>query len=69
MNKDKKADLIEEAIQECRSIVLHTIQFELNDSPHWHSIRSRILRAFGDKGLSARVQKIFAEKDNSGGSK
>lgn len=61
MNLDQQ-DIYEqvlEAIELCRSHVLDTCQFELGESPNWPALRTRLLRAFGDRGLEARVRGIF----------
>lgn len=48
-----------EAIELCRSHVLDTCQFELGESQNWPALRTRLLRAFGDRGLEARIRGIF----------
>jgi hypothetical protein len=65
INEDTKITKIRsllEAINSCRANVLDTIQVELGDQPNWSYVRSRLLRCFGDQGLTGRALEIFAEK-------
>ena len=56
-----------EAIELCRSHVLDTCQFELGDSPNWSLLRTRLLRAFGDRGLEGRMRAILSSFGFEGG--
>lgn len=50
---------IDDAIGSVRGIVMDTFESELGGSPNWQVIRARLLRAFGDRGLSARIAEIL----------
>ncbi|OGQ04173.1 MAG: hypothetical protein A2W61_07985 [Deltaproteobacteria bacterium RIFCSPLOWO2_01_44_7] len=58
---------IQEAIHLCRSFVLDSIELEVGDKPNWKYLRSRLLRAFGDRGLENRIQQILTEQESNGG--
>lgn len=47
------------AIDFYRSLILDSCEAELSESKSWRFIRARILKAFGDKGLSGRVTSIL----------
>lgn len=49
-----------EAVAFYQSLVLDCVQQELGDHPSWPGVRSRILRAFGDRGLTNRVREIMS---------
>lgn len=48
-----------DAVNSCRAGVMDTIDLELGDSPNWKFIRARLLRCFGDRGLSGRISDIL----------
>jgi hypothetical protein len=49
-----------DAVRSCQSGVMDTFELELGeDTDKWKFIRSRLLRAFGDRGLSARIVEIL----------
>jgi len=48
-----------EAISLCLDSVMSTCELELENSSNWGSVRSRILRLFGDRGLKGRVEQIL----------
>ncbi|OFZ54734.1 MAG: hypothetical protein A2428_00920 [Bdellovibrionales bacterium RIFOXYC1_FULL_54_43] len=55
------------AIDLCRSTVLDAVELEMGDSPAWPPLRGRILRAFGDKGLTRRIIQILEEMGSNRG--
>jgi hypothetical protein len=60
MNKyNSELAQILEAVSLYRSIVMDAVEMEVGDSPDWPALRKRLLRAFGDKGLSRRVVEIL----------
>lgn len=42
-------------VSKCRSVVLDIIELELGNEPNWRILRSKILKAFGERGLSGKV--------------
>jgi hypothetical protein len=48
-----------DAVSTCQAGVLDTLEMELGDKPNWNLVRSRLLRSFGDRGLTGRVLKIL----------
>lgn len=48
-----------DAINFCRGVVLDTFEVECGESNNWQSIRGRLLRCFGDRGLAGRVIEIL----------
>lgn len=63
-HKDQLEQEILLAINACRATVLDTCELELGVRPSsWKFIRSRLLRCFGDRGLSGKVREILAAKN------
>jgi hypothetical protein len=56
-----------DAVDLCRAGVLDTFELELGDNTNWQSIRARLLRSFGDRGLVGRIHEIM-ESEFKGGS-
>ncbi len=58
-----------DAVNSCRSNIMDIIEFLHGDEPHWENTRAKILRAFGDRGLTARLIEIidteFGENENN----
>lgn len=42
-----------------RGLVLDAVQVELGDTPSWPHVRSRILKALGDRGLGGKITGLF----------
>jgi hypothetical protein len=59
LKRDRMERNLLDATRSCQGGVMDTFELELGDSPHWKSIRSRLLRCFGDRGLSARIIEIL----------
>ena len=53
-----------EVIDQYRSMIIDPIEQEMGDSPNWLYIRSRLLKALGDRGLSGRIREIVANHEN-----
>ena len=56
---DPRLNVLIDAVSFCRSLVIDAVEFEIGDHPCWVQLRSRLLRAFGDKGLSRRISEIM----------
>lgn len=65
-NKSELTEVLE-AIALYRSIVMDAVEMEIGESPRWPDLRSRLLRAFGNKGLSRRLAEILTEPVRDGG--
>jgi len=48
-----------DSVNSCRAGVMDTVDLELGDKPNWQFIRARLLRSFGDRGLSGRIREIL----------
>lgn len=46
-----------------RGIILDLIEQELSEQKNWPYVRSRLLRALGEKGLEGRLHFILDPKD------
>jgi hypothetical protein len=58
---------IASAINDARAEVLNAIEQEVGKSERWEMIRKRILKAFGDRGLTGRVWAVMGYTDNEEG--
>ncbi len=63
----QKLDELMRAVDFCRAVVLDSVEMELVDSDVWPSLRRRILRAFGDFGLTQRIKVILTPANQEGG--
>lgn len=45
-----------------RGIILDTVEQELSSNSNWQFVRSRILKALGDRGLAGRISEILARE-------
>ena len=52
-------DHLLEAVTFYQGIVLDNVEQELGDTPSWHPLRARLLKAFGDRGLAKRIRLIL----------
>lgn len=48
------------AIDLYRGLVLDSCEQECADSHNWRYLRSRLLKAFGDRGLEGKIKEIVA---------
>lgn len=55
------------AVNTCRNEVLDAVEQEAGKSERWEVLRKRILKAFGDRGLTGRVWTVMAYTDNEEG--
>lgn len=60
--KGPRLDLILDAVNYCRGLIVDAVEFEHGDDPHWPQLRSRLLRALGDRGLEGRIAEIMQKK-------
>ncbi len=54
-----------EVIDFYRGIVLDSVEQEVGSSDNWTFVRSRLLKALGDRGLVGRVRQILATEFRS----
>ena len=57
----KKIGEVSEAIDFYRGIVLDICEQAFESDPSWKYLRSRILKAFGDRGLEGRLTAILTK--------
>lgn len=48
-----------EVIDQYRSMVIDPVEQELGCSSNWKYLRSRLLKAFGDRGLTGRIREVL----------
>lgn len=58
-----------EALDFYRSLILDSVEQEFADSPRWPYLRSRLLRALGDRGLANQIREIMAGGEERGTNK
>jgi len=63
-NDTLKLSKILEVIDLYRGIVMDSVEQEFGDHPNWKYLRARLLKAFGDRGLTKRVQDIMNDENN-----
>jgi len=56
-----------EVVDQYRSMILDPVEQEVGDSPNWKFLRSRLLKALGDRGLSGRIVEILDDELSVGG--
>ncbi len=56
---DNKSREIFETVNFYRGLILDLIEQELSESKNWSYVRSRLLKALGDKGLEGRLRSIL----------
>jgi len=61
----QKVNRILDAIHDCRTSVMHAIEMEVPVEHDWSVIRSKVLRAFGDRGLTMRITEIINESSTA----
>lgn len=55
-----------EIIDFYRGLILDSVEQELGGSDNWTFVRSRLLKALGDRGLVGRVRQIVATELGNG---
>ncbi|MGZ3781533.1 MAG: hypothetical protein ACXVCY_12850 [Pseudobdellovibrionaceae bacterium] len=50
-----------------RGIILDTVEQEVGTSSNWQFIRTRLLKALGDRGLAGRLCELIAIELEKGG--
>lgn len=58
-NSENKSREIFETINFCRGLILDLIEQEISEQKNWPYVRSRLLKALGDKGLEGRLRSIL----------
>lgn len=61
---EKILEQLLESVNFYRGVVLDSVEQELGDTPNWKFMRTRILRAFGDRGLEGRICRILEGTHN-----
>lgn len=56
---DPRLVLLLDTLDYYRGIVLDSVEQECGDLPVWVRLRSRLLKAFGDRGLASRIRSIM----------
>ncbi len=46
-------------VDQYRSFIIDPIEQELGKSKNWNYIRSRLLKALGDRGLAGRIREVL----------
>lgn len=59
---DPRLVLLLDALDYYRGIVLDSVEQECGELPVWFRLRSRLLKAFGDRGLVNRIKEIMAHE-------
>ena len=65
-NRENKSREIFETINFYRGLILDLIEQELSESKNWSYVRSRLLKALGDKGLEGRLRSILESCSQNG---
>lgn len=55
---------LKETLDFYRGLILDAVEAELDDSQNWGSLRSRLLKLLGDRGLESKVLAIFKAFEN-----
>ena len=58
---DSKLKQVVETVDFYRGIILDIAEQEWGESPHWSHLRSRLLKAFGERGLQGRITAILSD--------
>jgi hypothetical protein len=48
-----------DVVDQYRSMILDPVEQELGDTENWKFLRTRLLKALGDRGLAGRIQEIL----------
>lgn len=59
VNKDELQRKLMDVVDQYRSMILDPVEQEMGDSPNWKYIRSRLLKALGDRGLGGRIYEVI----------
>lgn len=58
-HKNIKEELaLMEAISRARAAILDTFELELGEASNWRTLRARVLRIFGERGLEGQIRAI-----------
>jgi len=64
--REKLEKQLLEVVDQYRSMILDPIEHELGQTPNWRYLRSRLLKALGDRGLVGRIREILESEFNKG---
>ena len=68
VNKQNLERRLLDVVDQYRSMIIDPIEQELGGSANWPYLRSRLLKALGDRGLAGRIREIInIEFDTMGG--
>jgi len=59
VNREKLERRLVEGVDQYRSMILDPIEHEIGHTPAWRYLRSRLLKALGDRGLVGRIREIL----------
>lgn len=62
----RKQDKLVQAIRKARGETIDLLELVLGQSPQWPSLRSRVLRIFGDRGLEATAISLLENCSTNG---
>jgi hypothetical protein len=48
-----------DVLDQYRSMIIDPVEQELGNSPNWQYLRSRLLKALGDRGLAGRIREVL----------
>jgi hypothetical protein len=50
---------LHEVVDQYRSMIIDPVEQEMGNNPNWKYLRSRLLKALGERGLSARITEVI----------
>ena len=59
INKEQLERRLLDVVDQYRSMILDPIEQEVGQSPNWSYLRSRLLKALGDRGLAGRIREVL----------
>lgn len=62
INKDHLERRLLDVVDQYRSMILDPVEQAVGDSQEWKYLRSRILKAMGDRGLAGRIREVLREE-------
>ena len=61
-----KQDQLVQAIRKARGETIYLLELVVGKSPQWTTLRSRVLRIFGDRGLEATAISLLEDRTTNG---
>jgi hypothetical protein len=62
VTKERIESRLIEVVDQYRSMIIDPIEQEIGSSPNWPYLRSRLLKALGDRGLVARIREVVSSE-------